>query len=99
MSGRNEVIEQIKRNADEIRARGVLSVYLFGSLARGEDHAESDIDLFVEYDPQSKFSLIDLVGVQLIVQDATGRNADVTTRNALHPLMREKIMADAVRVF
>ena len=99
MTNRQKIIELIRRDAAAIRAKGVSAVYLYGSVARGEASEDSDIDIFVEYDPSAKFSLIDLIGVQHIVEDATGRATDVTTENALHPMMRTKIMAEAVHVF
>jgi uncharacterized protein len=48
---------------EALRARGVIAIYVFGSLARGEAGPESDVDLIVDYDPASDFNLFDLAGV------------------------------------
>ena len=95
---RNEIICRIRNRADAIRAEGVTALYLFGSVARDEAHAASDIDVFVDYDPNSKFSLINLSGIRLIIMDETGREVDITTSNALHPRLKNRILAEAVRV-
>jgi uncharacterized protein len=74
-------------------------LYLFGSTARGNRRSGSDIDLFVDYDRQQKFSLVDLVDLKLFLEDKLGIEVDLTTRDSLHPLLRDEIEASAVRVF
>jgi uncharacterized protein len=96
---RNEAIATLKRHADAVKARGATSLYLFGSAARDEARRDSDLDLFIDYDPNQKFSLVDLVGIKLFLQDVLGVEVDVTTRDSLHPMLREDIERSAVRVF
>jgi uncharacterized protein len=96
---RNEAIATLKGCADAVKARGATSLCLFGSAARGEATAESDLDLFVDYDPDKKFSLIDLVGIKLLLEDVLGVEVDVTTRDSLHPMLRKDIEQSALRVF
>jgi uncharacterized protein len=96
---RTDAISQLMRHADAIKAMGATSLYLFESTARNEAAADSDLDLFLEYDPASRFSLVDLVGIKLFLEETLGVEADVTTRDSLHPLMKDKIECSAVRVF
>lgn len=96
---RMEAITRLKQHADAIKALGATSLYLFGSSARNEARADSDLDLFVDYDPDKKFSLVDLVGIKQLLEDELGTSVDVTTRDSLHPLLREDIEKSAVRVF
>ena len=96
---RTEAISQLMRHADAIKAMGATSLYLFGSTARNEAAADSDLDLFLEYDPASPFSLVDLVGIKLFLEETLGIEADVTTRDSLHPMLKDKIERSAVRVF
>ncbi len=56
---KSEAIEKLTAQADAIRALGATSLYLFGSVARDEASASSDLDLFIDYDPTKKFSLVD----------------------------------------
>jgi predicted nucleotidyltransferase len=95
---RDEIIARIRKHADAIRAEGATSLYLFGSAARDDMGPKSDVDVFVDYDPDSRFSLLNMSGIRLIVMDDIGRDVDITTRDSLHPLLRDKILADAVRV-
>ena len=96
---RSEALAKLKGCAEAVKARGATSLYLFGSAARDEAKVDSDLDLFVDYDPQKKFSLVDLVGIKLVLEDALGVEIDVTTRDSLHPMLRKDIEQSAVRVF
>jgi hypothetical protein len=69
---------------------------VFGSYARGEADSDSDLDLLVELPAGS--SLLDLVGLQLDLRDALGIDVDANTYNAIHPLLRDAILADEVRL-
>ena len=79
-----------------LSARGVQALFLYGSYARAEADAYSDIDVFIEH--ESKFSLLDLVGVQHLIESEFDVHADVTTRNSLDG-MAEAAEQDAIRVF
>ena len=96
---KDEAIERLRRNADAIRALGATSLYLFGSVARDEAAETSDLDLFIDYDPQSRFNAFDLVGIKLFLEDELHLPVDVTTRDSLHPMLKEKIENSAVQVF
>lgn len=95
---RDEVIARIRKHADAIRAEGATALYLFGSAARNQVQAESDIDIFVDYNPESRFSLLNMSGIRLIVMDELRREVDITTRDSLHPRFKSRILSEAVRV-
>jgi predicted nucleotidyltransferase len=82
-----------------VQARGATSLYLFGSSGRNEAGPDSDIDLFVDYDPTRHFSLVDLAAIQHLLEDRLAARIDVTTRDSLHPRLRKAIERSAVRVF
>ena len=73
--------------------------FLFGSIARNENNSNSDLDLFVDYDPNGKFNALDLVDIKFLLEDRLGLEVDVTTRDSLHPMLRDDIEKSAVRVF
>jgi uncharacterized protein len=95
---KTEAVTKLKGYADAIRAMGATSLYVFGSTVRDEASADSDLDLFIDYDPDSKFSLLDLVDIKLLLEAELGMEVDVTTRDSLHPMLRKDIEQSAVRV-
>ena len=72
---------------------------MFGSTARNENNLNSDLDLIVDYDPNGKFKALDLVDIKFLLEDSLGLEVDVTTRDSLHPMLRDDIEKSAVRVF
>lgn len=78
---------------------GVTSLYLFGSAARNEAARGSDIDLFIDYDKSRRFSLIDLVRIKQLLEEQIPVEIDLTTRDSLHPMLKEEIERSAIRVF
>lgn len=96
---RIEAIAGLQAQAATVRAMGATALYLFGSTVRDEARAGSDLDLFIEYDTGRKFSLFDLVGIKLFLEERLGTTVDVTTRDSLHPRLRDGIEQSAVRVF
>ena len=94
---RADVIASLRSRAADIRGLGATSLYLFGSIARGEARDDSDIDLFIDYDPES-FSFVELIRLRERLSQILGRPADLTTREGLHPLLRPHIEAEAIRI-
>lgn len=76
------------------RRRGVTSVRVFGSMARGEDREDSDVDLLVTLAPGT--SALALGGLLLDAEELLGRRVDVVTEASLHPALRAQVLADAV---
>ena len=83
----------------ELRAAGVRHAAVFGSVARGEATASSDIDVLVELDPEARVSLYDLMGIELRLRELFGRKVDVVSRGGLRPSLDDSILEDAVSAF
>jgi len=96
---RLEAIDKLKRQAQAIKAMGATSLYLFGSIAQGEAERDSDLDLFIDYDPNGRFNAFDLVGIKQLLESELGIDVDITTRDGLHPMLRTDIEQSAIRVF
>ncbi len=95
-SGIKDPLLQAKRQ--EILAlgarHGARSLQVFGSFARGEAHAGSDVDFLVELGPGA--TLIDLGSLQMDLQDLLGRKVDVVEPDALHWSIKEDVLREAV---
>jgi hypothetical protein len=74
-------------------SRGARNVRVFGSVARGEARADSDIDLLV--DVESGRSLLDVVGLWLDLEELLGRKVDLLTEGGVNPHLRETILTEA----
>ncbi|MCV3735530.1 nucleotidyltransferase domain-containing protein (plasmid) [Rhizobium sp. TRM96647] len=96
---KSEAIERLLKNEDAIRALGATSLYLFGSVARDEAGQESDVDLFIDYDLESRFNAFDLIGIKLFLEQELDTTVDLTTRDGLHPRLRSRILDAATQVF
>ena len=94
---RTDIIAALRGRASEILDFGATALYLFGSTARNEATEGSDVDLFIDYDPE-RFSFVELIQLRKRLSDILGRSADLTTRDGLHPLLRPTIEAEAIKV-
>ena len=74
-------------------SHGARNVRVFGSAARGEAGADSDLDFLVDFEPGR--SLLDQVALTLDLQELLGRKADVVTEGALYWLLRRRILKEA----
>ena len=73
---------------------GVRSIRVFGSTARGDARADSDLDLVVEYVPgHGGFAFVEFCEK---VEELPGRKVDVVTEKSLHPIIRDRILAQAL---
>jgi len=96
---RDVILAVLRERADEIRARGVVRLALFGSVARGEARPDSDIDILVDYDEGCRLSLTDISGLQAFLADLLGRDVEVADRRHLKPFVEDNILAEAIEVF
>ena len=88
-SVREKIIDILRRN-DVRRAS------FFGSIVRGEMTEQSDVDLLVEF--EGRKSLLDLAHLKNELEDKLNRRVDVLTYRSIHPLLKERIMAEQVPI-
>jgi uncharacterized protein len=96
---RKEALESLQEHSDAVRSMGATGLYLFGSAARDELERESDLDIFIDYETGSHFSLLDLVAIKEFLEEKLEVEVDVTTRDSLHPMLKADIEQSAIRVF
>jgi len=91
-------LEQLRSRRKEIleiaRRYGASQVRVFGSVARGEANAESDIDFLVKFEPTR--SLIDQALLKQDLEALLERPVDVVSENGINPLLRNRILSEAI---
>ena len=88
-----ELRDEIRQAAAE---HGASDVRIFGSVARGEDRPESDVDVLVALEPGR--SLLDLARLELRLERLLGRPVDVVTESGLRDSIRQAAIREAIRV-
>ena len=96
---RNEVIARLKEVEPALRAHGAQALYLFGSYARDEASAESDIDVFIDKDRSRQFGFDEFMDIYFLLRERLGENIDYGTREGLSPVLRAEIEQEAIRIF
>jgi predicted nucleotidyltransferase len=96
---RNKIIEKLKEREADLRAHGVMHAALFGSVARNEQNAESDIDILVDLDPAIVATIFDYAGLKDYVASLFQGPVDVIDREALKPRFRPHAVVDAIYAF
>src|SRR5437879_4400080 len=96
---RDEVTSKLRAALPDLRREfGVASVYLFGSVARGDERPDSDVDVLVEFEPSSRPTLLTLAGLLAEMERIVGRSADVGELRSLRPSFRPTVEREMLRV-
>jgi predicted nucleotidyltransferase len=98
-AARDTVQRRLLELRPELEAEGVRHTSIFGSIARGDDMPESDIDLIVDLDLQARVGLFELAGITLLLQERLGRHVDVIVKSGLRPGRHDEILSDMYFVF
>jgi predicted nucleotidyltransferase len=79
-----------------LKRHGVARAGIFGSCARGNMTADSDIDVLVEIRPD--LSLLDFIRIKREIEEALGRDVDLVEYDAIKPSLRDRILAEQVPI-
>jgi uncharacterized protein len=94
-----EAIDTLRRSEEALRKRGVTHAALFGSVARGDNRAGSDIDIMIEIDPEARITIFDYVELKEYIAGLFDEPVDVVNRETLKPYVRPAATADAIYAF
>jgi len=91
----NEVLRQKREEILRLCTKyGARNIRVFGSAARGEAEAKSDVDFLVEMEPGR--SLLDLGGLQYELEELLGRRVDLVTERGLKVRIRQRVLQEAI---
>lgn len=93
---RDEVLEKLRAHYAEIEQMGVKSLYLFGSTARDEAKATSDVDLLVDFQPPLNFRKY--ADLHFFLEELLGYEIDLVTQGGLREEVRPYVEKDTILV-
>ncbi len=94
---RQAALEILAEHRGELaRDFGVVSLGVFGSVARDEAGPDSDVDVLVELAQQAHVGLFGFVRLKRRLEDLLGCSVDLVTPDALRPQLRERILGELV---
>ncbi len=94
---RQVILDRLNAESPALRRKyGVKSLAVFGSMARGDDHEGSDVDVLVTFEGVATFD--NFMGLKLDLEDLFGRRVDLGTPNTLRPEMRAEVEKDLIPV-
>ncbi len=96
---RDRMMTRLRELQPALEAEGVRHVAIFGSVARGDDVPESDLDVIVDLDPEREVGLFAFVGIGQLLEREIGRHVDVMTRRSIRPGRHDGILAELREVF
>lgn len=94
IESRHEIIARIRDLEPQLRGLGVARLALFGSVSRGTHHADSDVDLLVEFASGRK-NFDNFSAACDLLEDALGRRVELITRESLSPYIGPRILHEA----
>ena len=96
---REHVLTRLRIHQQELRQAGVMRLAVFGSVARGDNTADSDVDLMGDFDRSKGLNLFDMVGLESLLSEIVGTRVELFDRQMLKQPVRLRAVREAVVAF
>ena len=96
---RDEVIGRLRAHEAELRAAGIVRLAVFGSVARGDDSPNSDVDLLADFDATKRYTLLTMGRLESRLADLLGTKVDLSSREWLKESVKNQVLREAVPAF
>ena len=93
------VILTLRSHEPELRAAGIIHLRLFGSVARGQSSAGSDVDLMVDFETSKRLSLVGMAHLENRLADLLGVKVDLSPADFMKEPVRERAVRESVLAF
>jgi len=96
---KDAVKAKLREMEPALKAAGIIHLHLHGSVVRGEATTDSDVDVAAQFDKTKRLPLIDLVGLQNMISDVLGMEADLCDADRLKEEVQSNFDREAELVF
>ena len=96
---REEILAKLKANEGELKAAGIVRLSIFGSVARGDNSAVSDIDLLADFDRTRRITLLTVGRLETRLAELLGKNVDLASSDWLQDTVRDRALREAIVAF
>ena len=96
---KGSVIQTLRQHEPELRAAGIVHLRLFGSVARGEESAQSDVDLMADLDRSMRLSLVGRARLENRLSDLLGVKVELSPASSMKEAVRARAVREAIHAF
>jgi predicted nucleotidyltransferase len=96
---RDDVISKLKAHEAELKAAGIVRLAVFGSVARGENSARSDVDLLADFDKTRRYTLVTMGRLESRLADLLGTKVDLSSPEWLKDTVSDQALREAIIAF
>jgi predicted nucleotidyltransferase len=96
---KERVIGILREHAPELQAAGVVHLRVFGSVARGEDSPDSDVDLLADFDRSRRLTLVTVGRLESRLGDLLGAKVDLSSPEWMRESVRDRVLREAAVAF
>jgi predicted nucleotidyltransferase len=96
---RDEVISKLQAHEAELKSAGIVRLAVFGSVARGENSARSDVDLLADFDKTRRYTLLTMGRLENLLADLLGASVDLSSPDWLNESVKDQVLREAVIAF
>ena len=93
------IITKLRDHAPELRKAGLIHLRVFGSVARGDANANSDVDLLADFDKSKRVTLVTMGNLESRLADLLGVRVELSSADWMREPVRKQALNEAVFVF
>ncbi|MCA1608071.1 MAG: nucleotidyltransferase family protein [Acidobacteria bacterium] len=95
MESKQQILQLLEKNRERIKSFGVTKLGIFGSAARDEQNAGSDVDVLVELEEETFDSYM---GLLFFLEELFGRKVDLAIKDSIKPRIKDRILSETIYV-
>jgi predicted nucleotidyltransferase len=96
---KEQVIAKLREHEPELKAAGIVRLAVFGSVARGDNSPQSDVDLLADFDKTKHYTLLTMGRIENRLADLLGMRVDLSSPEWLKESIRDQVLREAVNAF